>query len=164
MISAGAALDVAKTYWKTIPVDVFGLAKELGLGPKFESLPDDISGLIKRVRDDHWLIVINANHHSNRQRFTCAHEIGHFIFHRDLLKDGVSDTLAYRADGDKLPNPNIQRQHEWQANNFASNLLVPSNWLRASQAEGFTDPADLAKRFEVSETVMRIKLGLPLNA
>lgn len=164
MISAGAALEVTKRYWNKVPVDVFGLAKELGLGPKFEALPDDISGMIKRVRDDDWLIVINDHHHLNRQRFTCAHEIGHFIFHRDLLKDGVSDTLAYRADGHKLPNPSIQRQHEWQANNFASNLLVPTTWLKAAQAAGFTDPRDLAKQFEVSETVIRIKMGLPLNA
>ncbi|HYC99029.1 ImmA/IrrE family metallo-endopeptidase [Brevundimonas sp.] len=164
MISPGAALDVTKRYWNKVPVDVFALAAELGLGPKFDLLPDEISGLIKRAHDDQWLIVINENHHRVRQRFTCAHEIGHFIFHRDLLADGVSDTLAYRADVAELPNPRIQRQQEWQANNFAANLLVPSAWLSAAQAAGWNDPKDLARHFDVSETVIRIKLGLPLPA
>ena len=163
MISAGEALDVTKRYWNKVPVDVFGLAGELGLGPKFEVLDDNISGMIRRVGDDRWLIVINHFHATVRQRFTCAHEIGHFIFHRDLLKDGVSDTLAYRADGMELPNPSIGWQQERQANNFAANLLVPSAWLKAAQAAGFTTK-ELAGHFAVSETVVKIKLGLPLNA
>lgn len=164
MIPPGEALELAKRYWTKVPVDVFSLARDLGLGPKFQRLPDEISGLIKRVNDDQWLVVINEGHHRVRQRFTCAHEIGHFIFHRDLLADGVSDTLAYRADIAELPNPKIQRQQEWQANNFASNLLVPSAWLTAAQAAGWHDPKDLAKQFDVSETVIRIKLGLPLSS
>lgn len=163
MISAGEALDAAKRYWNKVPVDVFALARELGLGPKFEPLDDAISGLIRRVDGDNWEIVINKFHARVRQRFTCAHEIGHFIFHRALLQDGVSDTLAYRADIGELPNPNIGWQQERQANNFAANLLVPSAWLTAAKAAGFSDTKDLAKHFEVSETVMRIKMGLPLN-
>ncbi len=163
MISAGEALEVTKRYWNKVPVDVFALAAELGLGPKFEALPDNISGMIRRVGDDRWEIVINEFHARVRQRFTCAHEIGHFIFHRSLLADGVSDTLAYRADGERLPNPSIGWQQERQANNFAANLLVPNAWLKAAQNAGFTTK-ELAGHFDVSETVMKIKMGLPLNA
>ncbi len=157
----GEALEIAKRYWDEVPVRVFELATELGLGPVPADLPDHISGMIRRV-GARWECVYNLNHARVRQRFTVAHEIGHFIYHRSLLHQGVGDTLAYRAEGTDLPNPNITREHEWQANNFASNLLVPTRWLRAAQASGLNDVKDLARRFDVSETVMRIKLRLPL--
>lgn len=155
------ALEITKGYWNDVPVDVFGLARTLDLGPFSEDLPKPISGLIRR-NGDQWEIVYNRNHPRVRQRFTVAHEIGHFIYHRELLKNGVSDTLAYRADNQELPNPSITRAHEWQANNFAANLLVPGHWLKAAQAAGITDISELARRFEVSDTVMRIKMRVPL--
>lgn len=155
------ALEITKRYWNEIPVRVFDLARELGLGPVAAPLPDHISGMIRRV-GDRWECVYNQGHARVRQRFTVAHEIGHFIYHRDLLHQGVGDTLAYRAEGSELPNPLITREHEWQANNFAANLLVPSQWLRAAQAAGITDVDELARNFNVSGTVMRIKLRLPL--
>lgn len=162
LVPAGEALEISKRYWQAVPVNVFGLASELGLGPVSADLPNNISGMIRRKSDGGWEIVYNARHARVRQRFTVAHEIGHFIFHRDLLEDGVSDTLAFRADDEEMPNAHIGPQQEWQANNFAANLLVPSNWLRAAQAAGVTDVKELARQFEVSEAVMRIKLRLPL--
>lgn len=158
----GEALEIAKRYWNDIPVRVFELAAELGLGPVAADLPDNISGMIRRVGTDRWECVYSRNHARVRQRFTVAHEIGHFIYHRSLLHKGVGDTLAYRSEGTELPNPSITREQEWQANNFASNLLVPTRWLRAAQAAGITDVRELAQRFDVSETVMRIKLRMPL--
>lgn len=157
------ALEITKRYWNDVPVRVFDLARELDLGPRAENLPDEISGMIRRAGDK-WEVVFNARHAKVRQRFTVAHEIGHFIYHRDLLAMGVSDTLAYRADVNELPNENIKREQEWQANNFAANLLVPNHWLRAAQASGLTDVKELARQFEVSETVMRIKLRMPMPA
>lgn len=155
------ALEITKRYWNDVPVRVFDLARELGLGPVSEPLPDNISGMIRRA-GDRWEVVYNWGHARVRQRFTVAHEIGHFIFHRDLLNEGVSDTLAYRSDAAELPNPKIQREQEWQANNFAANLLVPNHWLSAAKAAGITDVAELARQFDVSETVMRIKMRLPI--
>ena len=160
--SPSEALAITKRYWQDVPVRVFDLARELELGPCAENLPREISGMIRRNRDGSWSVVYNQHHARVRQRFTVAHEIGHFIFHRELLANGVSDTLAYRADAVELPNVNIKREHEWQANNFAANLLIPDHWLRLAQAAGFRGVSELAQRFEVSETAMRIKLRLPL--
>jgi Zn-dependent peptidase ImmA (M78 family) len=96
-----------------------------------------------------------------RKRFTVAHEIGHFIYHQDRLAQGTSDTLAYRIDGAIRPNPMIGPTQEWQANNFAANLLIPNHYLKMAQAQGITDDVELAKLFNVSRAAMRIKLGLP---
>lgn len=163
-IPPGEALEIVKRYWSDAPVDVFSAARELGLGPVFESsLPDHVSGMIKRVADDDWKIVVNKNHALVRQRFTVAHEIGHFIYHRAKLEaaNGTSDTLAFRIDAELYPNPHIGPQEEWQANTFASNFLIPSQVLRAAQSLGIEDDAELARRFNVSRAAMRIKLGLP---
>lgn len=159
------AFDIAQRYWRDVPVRVDLLARELGLGPEFDSMLDQrIAGKIARVTSGQWIIFVNAHHNPLRQRFTIAHEIGHFIYHRDLLEahSGVSDTLAYRADDIVMPNPLIGPHQEWQANNFAANLLIPDYYLRAAQVAGHRDPIDLAKQFEVTETAMRIKLGLPI--
>lgn len=162
MKTTGEAFEIAKRYATDAPVRVFELARELGLGPVREPLPGNISGLIRRKADGEWEIVINSNQAENRQRFTAAHEIGHFIFHRDRLANGVSDTLAYRADAVEMPNPNIGWEQERQANNFAANLLIPSPFLRAAKAAGITDDEDLAAHFQVSRAAMRIRLGKPM--
>lgn len=163
MKSAGEALEIAKKYWDVVPVDVFALTAELGLGPIFEPLNDEISGMIRRRADGAYEVVVNANHHLNRKRFTAAHEIGHYIFHRDRLDGGTSDTLAYRIDGLVYPNPNIGAEQERQANNFASNLLIPDQKLHAAQMAGVSDEVELAKIFQVSRAAMLIKLGRPLQ-
>lgn len=161
MESPGKSLAIAKRYWNEVPVKVFDLAAELGLGPVSDrTLSDTISGMIRRKRDGGFEIVVNSKHAQTRQRFTLAHEIGHFIFHRDRLHAGTSDTLAYRIDGLVYPNAEIGPEQERQANNFASNLLIPDNYLRAAQAVGIVDPDELAEKFEVSPAAMRIKLGL----
>jgi Zn-dependent peptidase ImmA (M78 family) len=159
--SPGEALEIAKRYWPQVPVRVFELATELGLGPVFDpALGEMVSGMIQRRPDGDFEIVVNARHHVNRQRFTVAHEIGHFIFHRDRLHAGTSDTLAYRTDQRIFPNSLIGPEQERQANNFAANLLIPNTHLQAAQAAGFTDPSDLAQKYEVSLGAMKIKLGL----
>lgn len=159
------AFDIAQRYWRDLPVRVDMLARELGLGPEYDSnLDERIAGKIVQVSPEQWIIFVNARHNPLRRRFTIAHEIGHFIYHRDLLQAhaGVSDTLAYRADDIVMPNPLIGPQQEWQANNFATNLLIPNHHLSAMQDFGVTDPSELARRFQVTETAIRIKLGLPI--
>jgi Zn-dependent peptidase ImmA (M78 family) len=105
---------------------------------------------------------VNANHSSVRQRFTIAHEIGHFIYHRGRLEKcaegGTSDTLAYRTDDRVYPNPHITWLQEYQANNFASNLLIPSHLLAEQVAKGATEE-EMARHFNVSLAAIRIKLG-----
>ena len=154
-------LKLATKYGSEVPVPVFDILRELGLGPTFEFLSDDISGWIERRPDDGYGVTINAMHAPVRQRFTAAHELGHYIYHRDLLGAGVGDTRAYRAEGTPLPNTAIRPMHERQANSFAANLLMPYNSIHALRAQGVVTVVELAERFQVSRDAMRIRLGLP---
>lgn len=156
------SLEVIKKYWNTAPVDVEAIARDLGVPIRKKPLPQNISGAIMQA-DGKYEIVVNANHSATRQRFTIAHELGHFIYHRDLLGRGVGDTRAYRAEGTNMPNPNISVTHERQANTFASNLLMPKHLIESLQSQGIGEPAALARALGVSEEAMRIRLGLSRN-
>lgn len=144
-----------------MPVPVEKIAAEVGLGPIYEMLPDSISGAIRRRVDGAYEIVVNFTHPTQRQRFTIAHELGHYIYHRDLLGRGTGDTLAFRAEGSSYPNPYIGPREEREANTVAANILMPNHLVKQLKAEGVTDPAEMAKRLGVSTAAMRIKLGLP---
>lgn len=83
-----------------------------------------------------------------RDRFTMCHELGHLMMHR-----GVPLSLS-RID--PLKPPKIYRNSEWQADNFASYLLMPSGLLakydaihRVMNDFGVSTEAAFARRSEI---------------
>lgn len=86
-----------------------------------------------------------------RYRFTLAHEVGHYRYHQDLLAeeavvvtaDAETGEPTLRGDGG---DQNLKRA-EWQANRFASCLLVPLpllalewfNWMKSFRPFLFED-------------------------
>jgi Zn-dependent peptidase ImmA (M78 family) len=149
-------MKVIEQHWNSSPVPIEAIISDIGLRLDREVLDDNVSGFIERKADGSYRIVVNAFHSETRQRFTAAHELGHYIYHRDLLGDGVGDNRAYRAEGTTRPNPNIRPLHERQANSFAANVLMPRH--RLTDVAGQTTAA-LAQQFKVSQEAMRIRLG-----
>ncbi len=103
------------------PVSPASVAEKLGI-PVFEwDFANEISGMCV-VEDNHVGIGVNLNHPNVRQRFTIAHELGHFICHEDgsnLFLDFIDTDFpkhVYEAKEQTL---------ETQANQFAANLLMP---------------------------------------
>lgn len=139
----GAARDarrIAQTYTlPERPLAVFQLAAALGL--EVEKLPLDefVSGYLKKT-DGRWIIGVNSLHHPNRQRFTVAHELGHYFLHRD--QGPFEDGLLFRKE-------NQFNLREREANEFAALLLMPSlDFKRAIS----NSPIDIvAKSFGVSK-------------
>jgi len=154
-------LKLAEKYWGDIPVPVFRILEELGLGPERDFLDENVSGWIERRPDGSYRVMVNGAHAPVRQRFTAAHELAHFIYHRDLLGAGTGDTRAYRAEGTRFPNGAIRPVHERQANSFAANLLMPLKSINLLKSQGITSVVELADRLGVSQEAMRIRLGLP---
>lgn len=153
-------LSVVNRYKEQVPVDVLAIAAEIGIPVVYENLEDNISGAIRAVgADEDYQIVVNSNHPRVRQRFTVAHELGHYIYHRDLLGRGTGDTRAYRAAGTPYPNGAITAVQERQANNFAANTLMPTPLIRRFKAMGVKQPGALAPLFGVSPKAMEIRLG-----
>lgn len=151
--------EVVAQFTSEIPVRVGALADALGLGVLRSTLQPGISGQIEPSNDYPSGFVIKVNRHEakHRQRFTIAHEIGHFMLHRDKIGSGIKDTKLYRS---KLSN-----SMEAEANRYAANLLMPISELRKHLAE-LNLPRNqesanmLAGIFGVSNDAMEIRLGL----
>jgi len=150
--------EVVTRFLHSAPVDLDAMARALNLEVVREAaLPDDVSGSIHRS-GSRFRVSINARHSSTRQRFTLAHEIAHYVLHRDLIGDGITDNAMYRS--------RLSNELETQANRFAANILMPPRLVRQVYVtEGTRDLASLTERFKVSVEAMRIRLkGLGLSA
>jgi Zn-dependent peptidase ImmA (M78 family) len=158
MKAVSNVLSTVNHFRESIPVDVEGLALALGIKVRKAYLSDNISGMIRKVKEG-FEITVNARHPETRQRFTLAHEIGHYVLHRSLMGDGNVDDRAYRSDG-SVQNNCIGPREETEANKFAANLLMPSEAIKKLRADGIDTPAKMAYLLKVSEGAMRIRLGL----
>ncbi len=131
-----------------VPLDVAQLAKELGIAVQYCDLRDDLSGILQKSSDDSWTLSVNSKHHTNRQRYTIAHELAHFCLHRQF-KDRFEDQIFFRgADTSK---------EELQANEFAGAILMPEEEIRKRVREGIRDVGKLADLFAVSTLALRIR-------
>lgn len=153
-------LDLVEKYQSTAPVDVEGLIRAVGVHlDKEASLHPEISGQIGLNKNGTYEIAVNKNDFYYRSRFTMAHELGHYILHRDLLADGTDDTKAYRSTPDgEFYNRNIKPFHETEANQFAANLLMPPSLVRREWVACGDDVAAMAKKFAVSKEAMNYRL------
>lgn len=159
MIQIKDILERVNHFRRSIPVDVEGLAMSLGVNVQKTYLPDTVSGLIQKISKDRYEITVNAKHSETRQRFTMAHELGHFVLHRFMMGDGNADDCAYRSDG-SFKNNKIGPREETEANKFAANLLMPAEEIdRVKREHGTDNPWSLAKRFKVSEGAMKIRIN-----
>lgn len=142
-----------------VPVRVGALAQELGLGVLRSTLQPGVSGQIGPSNEYPSGFVIKVNRHEakSRQRFTIAHEIGHYILHRDKIGHGITDTILYRSK--------LSSNLEVEANKFAANLIMPITKIREKLAEvdrgiDRSVAVELAQIFDVSTDAMEIRLGL----
>lgn len=149
-----AELAVLREYTTEIPVKVGALAKALGLKVLVSTLPLNISGMLKPDDDGDYVIKINRFEPKERQRFTIAHEIAHFLLHKNLIARGVVDSALYRSK--------LSSRLEAEANRLAADILMPRELVeheRALVPGGVDVDRYLAQKFEVSLPAMDIRTG-----
>jgi Zn-dependent peptidase ImmA (M78 family) len=132
---------------KLCPLDVETLAKKAGIEVVYEPLDGDMSGSLRLVGKK-WKITVNKNHHPNRRRYTIAHELGHYFLHRHQ-ENSFEDHVFFRGGG--------HTTQEWEANAFASEILMPVEEFKRFMREGINDVDELAKKFGVSTLALRIR-------
>lgn len=149
-------------YGNSIPVDVVRVANDHRIKINPAIMNNDSGRIFKE--NNLYIIDINIFHPSTRQRFTIAHELGHYFLHKgevDKASNGLTDNGIYRSG---LPT-----RLEVEANEFAAKLLMPLNTIykiidtHNREEAGLLTPAILADQFHVSEMAMRIRLGIPTN-
>lgn len=139
------------------PVQVENLIRRYGVELRHGDL-GDVSGLLARTATGA-IIGVNRVHAQTRQRFTLAHELGHYLLHRDL--ESHSDT-DFRVKFRNRRSSEATDVEEIEANFFAACLLMPTPFLNAHRgAEALGDDqrvAELAGVFQVSPHAMSLRL------
>ncbi|MGD0916973.1 MAG: ImmA/IrrE family metallo-endopeptidase [Thermodesulfobacteriota bacterium] len=144
------ARKVLKKYGVTQPgTPVEDIAKGEGFNLVYRVWPNRVGALLLRTGKT---IGVNSNHHPHRQRFSIAHELGHyFLNHRqDDYEKGITlDNPPVGDDFSKIQNT--------EAHEFASELLVPLPIIKEAY-KTVKDVKALAEMFNVSLEVMFIAL------
>lgn len=147
-----------KRYQQNQPIALGKLADELNLLVKVSSLSVGTSGEIRPSDNPNkpYIIKVNRHEHKNRQRFTLAHEIAHFLIHRDHIDGGITDNVLYRS--------RLSNELEAQANKLAADILMPWDIIEV-KLEEYKDLSKeekvekIADDLGVSTTALSIRLG-----
>ena len=136
------------------PVPVTAMARRQGLTLRYADFPQDenVSGFIDANSNS---IVVNAAEPPSRHMFTIAHELGHWLLHRQQVMDDRRYRVLTREALD-APKPSIERE----ADGFAADLLVPEFLLERyyDDAPVRPSPTSLARIFGVSEELIKYRL------
>jgi Zn-dependent peptidase ImmA (M78 family) len=139
-----------------LPIDPFEIAKHLGIKAYTANLDPGVSGMLIKLAGEDPEIYVEASDSPNRRRFTCAHEIGHYV-----KRSATGDTEWEYVEHRDLLTSQGNNPEEIYANQFAASLLMPQDEVE----QRIKDPANLAAetaflaaQFGVSEDAMRYRL------
>jgi|SRR3989338_715314 len=139
-----------------IPIPIKEVISNKGIRIKMAP-SKEFSGILLR-KGEGALIGVNSTESPLRQRFTLAHELGHFLLHKN--KDAFVDDVNYRNNDVGV----VGDDKEQEANAFAAAFLVPRKLLRvdiekmAQNGVSEIDIGPLAKKYEVSKESMSYRL------
>ena len=143
---------ILATVWRGgFPVDPVRIATGLGIDVKDATLRENIAGAIIKKHGQDPVIVVNAADSPNRKRFTCAHELGHFVMHEEM-----PESYEYVDLRGALAHEGTDPTERF-ANSFAAALLMPANEVARLVAEGYTQ-TEMSYHFGVSQEAMRYRL------
>lgn len=133
-------------------LDVEAIAFDAGVEVAYEQLSGCEATLVGV--GDRAIATINPSGYRGRERFSLAHELGHWTLHRgrsfrcrvDAVEDNFSSSIAL----------------EKEADTFASHLLMPASLFHEAlcgvDRPNFKLLSDVAQRFETSLTATALRL------
>jgi hypothetical protein len=156
-------LEIVKSFVAERPVKVAALANALGLSVNRAPMAPNISGLIRPSSANSsdapagYEIQVNKYDSPERQRFTVAHELGHFLLHRSIIGAGVTDTVLFRSE--------LSSNVETEANKIAADIIMPAalveqDLVTLNNVRDLESARELSEKYKVSEAAMRIRIGL----
>ena len=106
--------------------DPFRIARDIGVEVHYDDL-GKLKGMYAFIKRNRF-IVINNRLSERVKRIVCAHELGHDQFHRELAKDKwLQEFMIY----------NMNLRTEYEANIFASEILLPDDELLELTDNGY---------------------------
>ncbi|MBN8648313.1 MAG: ImmA/IrrE family metallo-endopeptidase [Caulobacterales bacterium] len=148
---------------KSAPIQIEKIIKSLGIVIQYSPFDAELSGMAYK-KDGVSIIGVNALHHPNRQRFTMAHELGHHLLHANEITDSIHIDKGFTVlMRDELAAQGVD-PIEIEANKFASELLMPAEFVKESVDFSQLDIDDekqiaaIAKKFKVSVAALQNRL------
>ena len=134
-------------------IEIEAIAEHCGATIVYEPL----DGCEARIlgRDDRAIITVSSRSSPGRQRFSAAHELGHWMRDRGKVAFACTEANLTREWDDDVDNP------ERRANRYAADVLLPrklfTKYARSSEPT-FESTRDLARSFQTSLTATAIRL------
>ena len=141
--------------------DLVAEATEFGTGTEIVGLVSMLGGKLHYQEIDSWAqesgsifvhnqfdfdILLPSYTSPRRDRFTIAHELGHYFLHSNQGKRAI---IAKRQGTGRI---------EWEANWFAAALLMPAKEFRAVCKEVGNDAGLVSMRFRVSRDAATVRM------
>ena len=154
---------------RSAPVRIEKIAKRHGITLKKQTGESNISGALFK-NGSVSVIAVNEIHAPSRQRFTIAHELGHYFLHNFEVHfdhDFISEATVYKGREKvflrNATSSEAKDPKEIEANRFAAALLMPVSLLRKC-LKPYSVPLSgkgveaLAEKFRVSQQAMTFRL------
>jgi Zn-dependent peptidase ImmA (M78 family) len=152
-----------KTNSISLPIPIKDIIKKLGIKLSPYDLGSDVSGVLV-IDNENSKIGYNSTESHVRQRFTLAHELGHYILHKNKNQDVFVDNVTYMFR--KSNTRSVDYKIEMEANQFAAAILMPGilierelNLLNTGDMSDHDLIVELATKFKVSQIAMTYRLN-----
>ncbi|MVA96280.1 ImmA/IrrE family metallo-endopeptidase [Nitratireductor sp. CAU 1489] len=134
-LAAAIHAQVGKQGHTMGPVPVEAIAAALDIIEIRKEATENLEGaLVTTAERSVGSILVNSASNHRRQRFTIAHELGHYLnlWHTPTSGDGFACTKADLRQAGSASKPGLTRHQvqERQANRFAAELLMPVSRMR----------------------------------
>ena len=143
-----------------IGFDIHKLVKKLNIELSKGEVENDISGLLA-MSNGKVIISYNKIEDPKRNRFTIAHELGHYFLHSKDQPFFIDKTPKVMYRNNASSTGEVLKERE--ANAFAAALLIPQELLSQELDKcmfgGDAIIKHLAREFKVSEQAMTFRLS-----
>ncbi len=154
-------VEIVKRYMSQPPVNVAQIIRDLGIRFRNQPMGHGKSGFIEH-QDGQFTITVNSTEGSQRQRFTAAHELAHYLLHREMLvkKGGLArhDDSLFDAFAPENPAQPFSPSHEVEANKLAAEIIMPKEAVSENYVSEFDNLDVVSEMFGVSQAAMAIRL------
>lgn len=149
---------------KELPIPVREIAQACNVKIQPYDLGEDISGVLV-INKGTGTIGYSPVESKVRQRFTIAHELGHYVLHSQSKQEGLFIDKGFKVLFRDYNSSTGEIKHEKEANAFAAALLMPKDLLISKIESLDLDLTDesaikkLAKMFNVSSISMSFRIS-----
>lgn len=143
-----------------LPIKIEDIIYSENIKIEYRKLSDNLSGLLI-IKGGSRLIGVDNTHRDERQRFTLAHELGHFVLHSGE-SSLFTDVQLFKRQSEGYTSR--EERMEQEANYFAASILMPEQIIRREANNMQCDLHDdenvgkLAEKFNVSLPAMTFRL------